>query len=128
MEWGGIYLPFFSFMLTPTFLICCFLLLVTIQNNPMFINNVFFHICDAMCQVVRNNTFFGLCHVVLITGNLSDMGWHKMHLMFWTSWIWTCVVGSFDTKNAQAREMRLWGLQNVMFICSSTNITPNVSR
>ncbi len=128
MEWGGIYLPFFRFMLTPIFFICCFLLLlVMIQNSPMLINNMFFHICDAMCKVVRKNTFFGLCHVVVIIGNLSHMGWHKMHFMFWTSCIWTCVAGSYNTKNAQGREMQLWGLQNVMFICSSTNITSHAS-
>jgi hypothetical protein len=111
----------------PTFFICCFLLfLVMIQNSPMPIN-MFFRICDAMCKVVRKNTFFGLCHVVVVIGNLSHMGWHKMHFMLWTSCIWTCVARSCNTKNAQAREMQLWGLQNVMFICSSTNITPHVS-
>ncbi len=55
------------------------------------------------------------------------MMWQNMHLMFWMSWIWTCVVGSFSTKNAQAREMQLWDskmfnffalqqIQNPMFL------------
>ncbi len=115
---------FFSLYADPHLPHLFFLLLVTIQNSPMFINNVFLHIYDAMCKVIRKNTFFGLCHVVVVTRNLSHMVVQNA-LHVWTNWIWTCVVGSFDTKNAQAREMWLWGFQNVMFICSSTNITPH---
>jgi hypothetical protein len=38
----------------------------------MIINNVFFHTCDAMHRVVKNNTFLGSCCVVDVTGSFSQ--------------------------------------------------------
>ncbi len=47
-------LPLLTFLMTPTFfIIISFLFLVPIQSSPMFINNVFIHICHAMCRVVK---------------------------------------------------------------------------
>ncbi len=63
---------FFPFLATPTFFIFCFLLfLVPIQSSAMFINNMLFHTSDAMCKVVRNNTFIGLHRAIVITRSLS---------------------------------------------------------
>lgn len=91
-------LPLFPFLLTPIFLICCFLLfLVSIQISPMLINNVLIlHTHDAMCRVFLKIPF--LDHVMLLLLEVSAMGWHKIHFMLQMSWMQTCVVGSLVKK------------------------------
>jgi Na+-transporting NADH:ubiquinone oxidoreductase subunit NqrE len=50
----------------------CFLLfLVPIQSNAMFINNMLLHTFDSICKVLRNNTFLGLHHAIVIIRSLS---------------------------------------------------------
>jgi hypothetical protein len=112
MELGSIVF-LFPFLLTLSS-VSFFLLFVLIHSNPLFIINMFFHIRDAMCRIVRKNTFIRSCYVIIL--EVEAMGWHKIYAFHVLSEIvWTFPTKSLRTKSAQTINIWLWGVIIVGF-------------
>ncbi len=63
--------------------------------------------------------FLKLCYVI----KWRFIEWHMVHFMLSEAWMWTPIVGLFNTKKVQVDEILLWSFLNLLFFCNSNNCT-----
>ncbi len=63
--------------------------------------------------------FLRLCYVI----KWRFIESHMVHFMLSEAWMWTPIVGLFNTKKVQVDEILLWSFENLLFFCNSNNCT-----
>ncbi len=80
MQLESIIFLFFLFLLTPinAFINKFFL---SIHSSPMFIINMFFHTCVAMCRIIKKNTFLQSCCAITIRSWNHEVAQYAPHAL-----------------------------------------------